>query len=171
MGRQKRIDRIKLGRGEKATLAGVFLLILAIAASFLWTASTGSKRSQSTKPETEDAQRIPAFFETEPPKAQLPATLSPEQVEGRAAARAYQVAKEIPGVLAQQPCFCHCDRVEGHRGLVDCFRDKHAAGCLVCMKEALLADKLHRQGLSAADIRARIIAGDWEKIDVTEGLK
>lgn len=164
MGRQKRIDRVKLGRREKLTLAGVFLLIIAIPAPFLWTAS-------SIKPVTEDARRIPAYFETSPPEAQLPAMLSPQRVEGRAAVRAYRAAKEIPGVLAQLPCYCHCDRVDGHRGLVDCFRDNHAARCVICMKEALLAYELHRQGRSTADIRARIIAGDWEKIDLAADEK
>ena len=41
--------------------------------------------------------------------------------------RAYQDAAEIPGVLAQQPCYCYCDRV-GHRSLLDCYASNHAAG-------------------------------------------
>lgn len=41
--------------------------------------------------------------------------------------RAYQIAGRIPGVLAQQPCFCHCDKV-GHRSLLDCYASDHGAG-------------------------------------------
>ena len=31
-------------------------------------------------------------------------------------ARAYEVAQRIPGVVAQQPCFCYCDKF-GHKSL------------------------------------------------------
>lgn len=41
--------------------------------------------------------------------------------------RAYRIASGIPGVIAQQPCFCHCDRV-GHRSLLDCYASDHGAG-------------------------------------------
>ena len=41
--------------------------------------------------------------------------------------RAYKDAAEIPGVLAQQPCYCHCDSV-GHHSLLDCYSSDHAAG-------------------------------------------
>jgi len=42
-------------------------------------------------------------------------------------ARAYQIAGEIPGVIAQQPCFCYCDKF-GHRSLLDCYASDHGAG-------------------------------------------
>ncbi len=43
------------------------------------------------------------------------------------AARAYQTAARYPGLVAQQPCYCHCDR-QGHRSLLDCYSVEHAAG-------------------------------------------
>ncbi len=43
------------------------------------------------------------------------------------AARAYQLASEIPEVLAQQPCYCYCDRY-GHHSLLDCYASDHGAG-------------------------------------------
>lgn len=60
------------------------------------------------------------------PKTGLPKTLDPGLFEGKAK-RAYQVAKEIPEVLAQMPCFCECEAF-GHENLLDCFIDDHAAG-------------------------------------------
>lgn len=42
-------------------------------------------------------------------------------------ARAYEAAHRIPGVLAQQPCFCYCDKF-GHKSLLDCFASDHGAG-------------------------------------------
>lgn len=41
--------------------------------------------------------------------------------------RAYQVAARIPEVLAEQPCYCWCDKF-GHGSLLDCFATDHGAG-------------------------------------------
>jgi hypothetical protein len=60
------------------------------------------------------------------PKTGLPKTLDPNLFKGKAK-RAYQVAKEIPKVLTQIPCFCECEAY-GHENLLDCFIDNHAAG-------------------------------------------
>lgn len=43
------------------------------------------------------------------------------------AARAYRIASELPEVLAQQPCYCYCDRY-GHTSLLDCYASDHGAG-------------------------------------------
>jgi hypothetical protein len=60
------------------------------------------------------------------PKTGLPKTLDPNLFKGKAK-RAYQVAKEIPEVLARMPCFCECEAF-GHESLLDCFIDQHGAG-------------------------------------------
>ncbi len=60
------------------------------------------------------------------PRTGLPRTLNPDLFKGKAK-RAYQVAKEIPHVLAQIPCFCECEAF-GHENLLDCFIDRHGAG-------------------------------------------
>jgi hypothetical protein len=56
-----------------------------------------------------------------------PPTLAPALFQGKAA-RAYQVAREIPGLLRELYCHCRCDVSVGHRHLLDCYRDDHAAG-------------------------------------------
>ncbi len=59
------------------------------------------------------------------PQTGLPKTLDPNLFRGKAK-QAYQIAKEIPEVLAQMPCFCECEAF-GHENLLDCFIDNHAA--------------------------------------------
>jgi Protein of unknown function with PCYCGC motif len=59
------------------------------------------------------------------PKTGLPKTLDPSLFRGDAKA-AYTVAKEIPNILAQMPCFCDCEPY-GHENLLDCFIDNHGA--------------------------------------------
>ncbi len=41
--------------------------------------------------------------------------------------QAYKIAAAIPEVLAQQPCYCYCDRF-GHGSLLDCYASDHGAG-------------------------------------------
>jgi hypothetical protein len=60
------------------------------------------------------------------PKTGLPRTLDPNLFRGKAKI-AYEVAREIPEVLAQMPCFCECEAF-GHENLLDCFIDNHGAG-------------------------------------------
>ena len=53
-------------------------------------------------------------------------TLDPAQFVGKAAA-AHRVAREIPGLLDQLYCYCGCDKHQGHKSLLSCYTDGHAA--------------------------------------------
>ena len=108
--------------------------------------------------------RIPHYFATAEAAKPLPRTLEPTGFSNRDVVAAYSAAKKIPKVLAQQPCYCHCDRSMGHRSLLDCFAGKHGSDCDICVKEALFAMQEHRKGKSPEQIRAEIIRGDWKAI-------
>ncbi len=71
--------------------------------------------------------QIPPFHASEAEAKPFPETLSPSLFRDPVVAQAYRIAKRIPGVLAQQPCYCYCDRF-GHGSLLDCYRDDHGAG-------------------------------------------
>ena len=60
------------------------------------------------------------------PKTGLPKTLDPNLIQGEDR-EGYLIAKEIPDILAQLPCFCGCEAV-GHDTLLDCFVDEHGVG-------------------------------------------
>ena len=62
-----------------------------------------------------------------PAAQELPETLPPERFRG-AVREGYGIARAIPDVLAELHCYCGCDRSMGHRHLLDCFADDHAAG-------------------------------------------
>jgi len=53
-------------------------------------------------------------------------TLAPALFVGKAAL-AHQVAREIPDTLDQLYCYCECDKHMGHRSLLSCYTDGHAA--------------------------------------------
>ena len=69
---------------------------------------------------------------------------------------AYQVAKDIPEVLAEMPCFCGCMTALNHESNLFCFRDEHGSGCNICEDVALEARDLHKQGLSIDQIREKV---------------
>jgi uncharacterized protein with PCYCGC motif len=108
-------------------------------------------------PFSQPATAIPAHYETAPALSSLGATLDPTKFSGKAH-EAYRVVRDAPQLIAQMPCYCHCDRGLGHKSLHSCFEDDHAANCATCIDEALMAYQLHRRGVSARQIREKIIA-------------
>jgi hypothetical protein len=107
-----------------------------------------------------DSKEVPAYMAEAQANKKLPPTLPPSKFSDPQTARAYTVAKEIPKVLAQQPCYCWCSR-GGHRGLLDCYVSEHASHCGVCQKEALFAAKMTKEGKTPAEIRAAIEKSGW----------
>lgn len=53
-------------------------------------------------------------------------TLDPARFVGKAAL-AHQIAREIPDTLDQLYCYCECDKHVGHKSLLSCYTDGHAA--------------------------------------------
>ncbi len=86
-------------------------------------------------------------------------TLDPDLFEGDVR-EAYKVARENPDLLAQLHCYCGCDRYEGHRNLLDCYRDQHGSRCEICVGEALDAQRLFAQGTPVEQIRD-ILRAKW----------
>lgn len=97
------------------------------------------------------------------PAAKLRMTLDPQLFHGDVK-KAYQVAQDDPALLAQMHCYCGCDKIEGHKNLLDCFRDKHGSTCAICTGEAIEAEQLAGQGMPVEQIRdslrARYAHGD-----------
>ena len=104
-----------------AIVAGVVLVGLL----FDWAGR--SDRQLSSRTNTQSDLYIPPFFASAEAAEPLPKTLSPKLFPDPNVAAAYRAAERIPSVLAQQPCYCHCDKF-GHRSLLDCFTTKHGAG-------------------------------------------
>ena len=55
------------------------------------------------------------------------ATLDPNQFSDPATRQAYQIAREIPWVLDSIYCYCYCEESAGHKSVLSCFVDTHAA--------------------------------------------
>jgi hypothetical protein len=79
-------------------------------------------------------------------------TLDPNQFVGEVK-QAYLIAESDPALLAQLHCYCGCDRTDGHKNLLDCYRDTHGAHCAICTGEAIEAAKLAGEGMPVEKIR------------------
>ena len=62
---------------------------------------------------------------------------------------AYEAALKYPQTLDRLHCFCECQEsmMHRHKTLLTCFTSNHAAGCGICIREALLAAELKEKGL------------------------
>ena len=116
---------------------------------------------------TQTSEPVPAFHE-QAPQGALPPTMDPATFSDIVVQNAYKVAARVKRVLYQQPCYCHCDRSQGHGSLLDCFASKHGSGCDVCIREDFYAYEESRKGKTAAQIRAGIERGEWQQVDVSK---
>ncbi len=112
-----------------------------------------------------DSGYVPPYHDARKALPPLAKTLDPEYFSQRLLRLAYQIAKQKPRLLAQLPCYCYCDRI-GHGSLLDCYASDHGAACLICIKEAFLADQMSRKGATVTAIRKAIIGGDWKTVDL-----
>lgn len=129
-------------------------------------ASGGDEHASHAAPSGEGRQY--RYFADPEDARPFPATLSPSRFRNRGVARSYEIAQEIPEVLAQQPCLCGCDNPsDDHRSLLDCFSDGHASTCMICIKEAVFASQKTAAGESGEWIRNAILRGEFSDVSVS----
>ena len=99
----------------------VLAALLAVGAGLVWRAQAPPVAVAGGTPAVSAAPAAPAVArrETRP-------TLDPARFVGKARL-AHQVAREIPDVLDQLYCYCECDKHFGHKSLLSCYTDGHAA--------------------------------------------
>lgn len=150
-------------RKTQKLFAGTILVIAGLALALV--PQPASSRSRGTSHQAANAEPVPAYH-TALPEGSLPATLGPALFNDPVVQNAYRLAARIKKVLYQQPCYCHCDRTEGHGSLLDCYAGHHAAECGTCVREDLYAYEQTRRGKTPTQIREGIERGDWQKVDV-----
>ncbi len=145
MGKKTKVNKAAKVPGKKSgvRLAGISVALALIVAAWVYT--NNSSRSSSPQPTDGSAY---VRRETKP-------TLSPALFVGQTE-KAYQIAQEMPDLIDSLYCYCECDKHSGHRSLLSCYTDNHAANCDICQDEALEAAKLMKQGVGMAEIRSRI---------------
>jgi hypothetical protein len=152
-------------RGTKKLFGGILLVAVALGLALI--PQQASSRSAKNLSQDINPEPVPAFHNSVP-AGPLPATLSSSLFTDPVAQNAYSIAARIKKILYQEPCYCHCDRSQGHGSLLDCYAGKHAAVCGVCEREDFYAYEQSHNGKSAAQIRDGIERGDWQSVDITK---
>jgi hypothetical protein len=150
-----------MSRNRRAICAGGAVLALGLPLIVV------PQRAASHSAQAPSAEPVPAFH-ADVPKGPLPATMNPTEFSGVLVQNAYTLASRVRRVLYQQPCYCHCDRSQGHGSLLDCFASKHAEECGVCLREGFYSYEQSRKGKTAAQIREGIERGEWQQVDLSK---
>jgi Protein of unknown function with PCYCGC motif len=141
----------------RPVLLALPIALLSLCASAQWAAPTDD---------------VPAYH-AQPPAAHqvLPPILTAAQLQAAGLRlpwqlRVYATAGQVPRVLYQLPCNCHCDRALGHTSLHSCFSSSHGAECSTCAKEGVYAARMTKLGKTPAQIRRGIAAHEYESVDL-----
>jgi hypothetical protein len=127
-------------------LSGVQLIVLGAALAFVVTAVAISFNRPSPVP-----GKAPVIVPTG--RSDASAVLDPAGFSDDQQRHAYMAAREIPAVLNQLYCWCHCreSTIFHHRSLLECFESDHGSQCSTCMGEATLAYDMVKRGVT--DVR------------------
>ena len=142
-----------------------FLAVLLVVPQFA--AAPSQQKSVAPEQNASNTEPVPAFH-AQPPTGELPPTIEPSIFSEKLIFNAYVVAGRVKKVLYQQPCYCHCDRHSGHGSLLDCFVGRHGSECDICEKEVFYSYEQTHRGKTPAQIRAGIIRGDWQKVELAK---
>ena len=119
---------VREGRGLQrsqpgpAKLSWVAVLIVVVSLLF----GTALAWRHQAPPAAPVGSASPSFDTAVAARREISPTLDPALFVGKAAL-AHRVAREIPDVLEQLYCYCGCDKSVGHKRLLSCFTDGHAA--------------------------------------------
>jgi len=90
-------------------------------------------------------------------------TLSPVLFVGNVA-KAYNLASQNRELLDSMYCYCNCKENFGHKSLLSCYVDKHAADCKICMDQAFYADSRFKEGMDIAQVRVAVDKKFWKPL-------
>jgi len=135
-----------------------------------------SQSPQGTNPPQPAAEESVPAFHAQAPQGELPATLDPGLFPDPVVQNAYAAAAKIKKALYQQPCYCHCDRSQGHKSLLDCFASKHGAGCGTCIYEDFytlraVRQREERRADTGRNYQGRVEIGGRDQIQTTPASK
>ena len=90
-------------------------------------------------------------------------TLTPVLFTGKTA-QAYHIAKKNRDLLDSIYCFCNCKKNNGHKSLLSCYVDKHAANCGICQDQTFYANSRYQKGDNIVSIRNAVDKKFWRPL-------
>ena len=89
--------------------------------------------------------------------------LSPARFTGKTA-EAYRVAGNNRDMLDYMYCYCNCSKSIGHKSLLSCFADMHAANCGICQDQAFFAAKIYEKNKDISQVRNAVDKKFWRPL-------
>lgn len=80
---------------------------------------------------------------------------SPARFKGQAK-EAYAAARSHTALASSLFCYCGCDHQKGHKQLIDCYKNEHAARCSTCQETLIRAVGYQKTGMATKDIVKKI---------------
>src|SRR5258708_36500954 len=145
MRKKNKLAKPTLAESKSAIAFGAAFLLMCVGGIY---AVYHVSSSHSVRP---DLNQVPVYFKQAKDATPFPSTLDPTQFEIANVREAYSVAKEIPDVLAQQPCYCYCQR-QWHRTLLDGFTTFLSPSSNISINKARSAGRLSLYGRPANQI-------------------
>jgi len=109
----------------------------------------------------------PHPYHDHPPEEPVPETFQATRLlDNPVAFVAYALAARIREILYQEPCYCPCDKEEGHSSLLDCFTGNHSIWCSRCQAEVIFCYEDNRKGKTPAQIRKDLAEGRAWRVDL-----
>jgi hypothetical protein len=143
-------SKIRNRSTTRSFLSELGLLVIVVVS--LCTLVTANCEAETAKPAIDAKNVKPAVARSSVAHSKTVLALS--RVHGRIAG--YVAAKACPEVIDKLFCYCGCDLGESHNTLLDCFISDHGAYCDDCQEEAILAQRLHKDGVSMKEIQETV---------------
>lgn len=157
-------EQIKSSKSKKFPLFIAVVAISAIGGYFFYInqnrgQATVSEQGVATKDEVKEtsaAIRNLMGGETRP-------VLRPSRFTGKVA-RVYRIAQENRDLLDSLYCYCNCKPNLGHKSLLTCYTNNHAAKCDICLNQALYANSKFKDGFDIAQVRKAVDKKFWRPL-------
>jgi Protein of unknown function with PCYCGC motif len=144
-------------RSSKLPFVIIALVIIGVGGYFLY-----NKYSQEEVPvvQNKSPEEIQRTIETLKGH-ETRMTLMPALFTGKVA-QAYQIARQYRDLLDVIYCYCYCEKTLGHKSLLSCYVDRHAANCDICMDQAIFASSLYQKGFDMVQVRQAVDKKFWK---------
>ena len=153
-------ERKRSSRSSKLPFVIIALVIIGVGGYLLY-----DKYSQKEVPvvvQSESPEDIQRTLETLKGH-ETRMTLMPALFTGKVA-QAYQIARQYRDLLDVIYCYCYCEKNLGHKSLLTCYVDRHAANCDICMDQAIYAASLYEKGNDMLQVRKAIDKKFWKPL-------
>ena len=150
-------EQKRASRSSKLPFVIIAIVIIGVGGYLLYDKYSHEAVPVAQSESPEDIQRIIETLKGHETRM----TLMPALFTGKVA-QAYQIARQYRDLLDVIYCYCYCEKTIGHKSLLSCYVDRHAANCDICMNEAIYAASFYDKGFDMVQVRKAVDKKFWK---------